>query len=93
MSNVTRYDWTDRYGMVGRSDGDYVFIDDYQELVSENKALREELAALKQSIPKIRADAVMDAKESTRVANTDTGQAWLCRVIDLENYANKIEAE
>jgi hypothetical protein len=41
-------------------------------------ALREELAALKQSTPKIK---------------TDTGQAWIWRVGDLEEYANKIEAE
>ena len=44
-----------------------------------------------QSLAKIRADAIRDAKEATRTANTDTGQAWLCRVIDLEEYANKIE--
>jgi hypothetical protein len=42
---------------------------------------------------KIRVDAIRDAKEATRTANTDIGQAWLCRVVDLEEYANKIEAE
>ena len=61
--------------------------------VADNKALREELKALKRSIPKIRTDAIRDAKEATRTANTDAGQAWLCRVVDLEEYANKIEAE
>jgi phosphoglycerate-specific signal transduction histidine kinase len=60
-------------------------------LLEELTDLREELEALKQSIPKIKVDAIRDAKEATRTANTDTGQAWLCRVIDLENYANMTE--
>jgi hypothetical protein len=80
-------------GMVGRSDGAYVFIDNYQESVSENKALREELEALKQSIPKIRADAIRDFADYMQDYEVDP-HGFNERAVKLaDDYANKIEAE
>jgi hypothetical protein len=58
------------------------------KLSADNKALREELEALKQSIPKIRADAIREA--ATALCNF----RGLMNTVDqdeLNEYANKIE--
>ena len=53
--------------------------------------LREELAALKQSIPKIRADAIRDAIIDAGSFYCNDIDHTLTRVDDLIEYAKKIE--
>ena len=43
-----------------------------------------------QSLASIQADAIHKAIEKCRVAQTDTGDKWLCRVVDLEEYSNNL---
>ena len=44
-----------------------------------------------QSLGDVRAKAVMDAIDECRAENMEGGQKWLCRVVDLEDYANKLK--
>jgi hypothetical protein len=101
MSNVTRYDWSGRNGMVGRSDGAYVFIDDYQKSVRENKALREELAALKaaSSVPWPINDAIIKLTEAAAILLDEKsydghGHEEIRAALNAaKDYTNKIEGK
>tara|TARA_R110000851_G_scaffold270589_1_gene423207 strand:- start:163 stop:444 length:282 start_codon:yes stop_codon:yes gene_type:complete len=61
------------------------------ELKSDNTALREELAALKQSLAKVRADAIRSVLDTPHDCETPNGDiAWSSRAI--EEHASQIEA-
>lgn len=45
------------------------------------------------NVNKIKADAVRKATKELRVAQTKGGDKWLCRVVDLNDYANKLEGK
>jgi hypothetical protein len=65
----------------------------YDILRADNKALRKELAALKQSIPKVRADAIRDFADYMQDYEVDP-HGFNERAVKLaDDYANKIEAE
>lgn len=60
------------------------------KLSADNKALREELVALKQSIPKIRADAIRDMLKCVLRISDGFSHDLIGRI---KEHANKIEAE
>lgn len=66
------------------------------KLSADNKALREELVALKQSIPKIRADAILKVLDTPHDCETPNGDiAWssgsLELIAEFQLNKNKIE--
>jgi hypothetical protein len=101
MSIASRFDYSSTYGMVSAVHGDYVYTDEYQEVVSENEKLCREIEALKQSIPKVRADAIRDAKDAAVFSYEEQSGAFGDGIdtaiyaydTHLGYYANKIEAD
>lgn len=60
------------------------------DLNAENARLRAELETLKRHQAHVVATAIREAIEETRVAFSEGGEKWLCRVTDLETYAEEL---
>lgn len=60
------------------------------DLQKENARLRAELAEIKGREAYAVATGIQKAIAETRVAFNEGGQKWLCRVADLEQYADRV---
>lgn len=58
-------------------------------LKAENERLKTELAQLKAHQSQVVAAGLRGAIEATRSSFTEGGEPWLCRVSDLEQYADE----
>lgn len=63
------------------------------DLDAENARLRAELETLKRHQAQVIASTIREAIEETRVAFNEGGDKWLCRVMDLENYADRLAGQ
>lgn len=59
-------------------------------LKAENERLKTELAQLKAHKSQAVASGLREAIEATRSSFTEGGDPWLCRVADLEQYADEL---
>src|SRR5690554_6746288 len=57
---------------------------------AENARLRAEVEQLKSHRSQSIAIGLREAIEATRSSFTEDGEAWLCRVADLEQYADEL---
>lgn len=63
------------------------------DLNAENARLRAELETLKRHHAHVAATTIREAIEETRVAFSEGGDKWLCRVTDLEDYADRLAGQ
>lgn len=63
------------------------------DLNSENARLRTELETLKRHQAHVVSTTIREAIEETRVAFSEGGDKWLCRVTDLEDYADRLAGQ
>lgn len=63
------------------------------DLNAENARLRAELETLKRHQAHVVATSIREAIEETRVAFNEGGDKWLCRVADLEDYADRLAGQ
>lgn len=63
------------------------------DLNAENARLRAELETLKRHQSHAVSTAIREAIEETRVAFSEGGEKWLCRVTDLEEYADRLAGQ
>jgi len=65
--------------------------EDYKRKDDEIEALKQQLADLKASLPKVRADAVLSLQDAEYTCETPNGgRAWSSS--DIEEHADKLEA-